>query len=41
MAVYTITLGFTGLLMAWELIILALKGLAIRKERNAPASAFA
>ncbi|KAM0249378.1 hypothetical protein ACHAQJ_009094 [Trichoderma viride] len=40
MAVYTITLGFTGLLMAWELIVLALKGWAIRRERNSPASAF-
>ncbi|KAH6606279.1 hypothetical protein Trco_005432 [Trichoderma cornu-damae] len=34
MSIYTITLGFTGLLMAWELILLGMKGWAIRKERN-------
>ncbi|RFU75511.1 hypothetical protein TARUN_6755 [Trichoderma arundinaceum] len=41
MSIYTITLGFTGLFMSWELIVLALKGWAIRKERNSQSSAFA
>jgi hypothetical protein len=29
---YTVTLGAIGLLMAWEVIVLALKGWAVRKE---------
>jgi len=41
MSIYTITLGFSGLFMSWELIVLAIKGWAIRKERNSQASAFA
>ncbi|KAL6816039.1 hypothetical protein GGI42DRAFT_339126 [Trichoderma sp. SZMC 28013] len=41
MSLYTITLGFTGLFMSWELIVLALKGWAVRKERKSQASAFA
>ncbi|KAL7790381.1 hypothetical protein V8C37DRAFT_384944 [Trichoderma ceciliae] len=41
MSIYTITLGFSGLLMSWELILLAIKGWAIRKERSSRASAFA
>ncbi|KAI2471155.1 hypothetical protein F4781DRAFT_143667 [Annulohypoxylon bovei var. microspora] len=31
---YTVTMGFIGLLMAWVVIVLALKGWAIRKESN-------
>ncbi|UKZ49540.1 hypothetical protein TrVGV298_003787 [Trichoderma virens] len=42
MSLYTITLGFAGLFMSWELIVLALKGWAVRKERNSqPSAAFA
>lgn len=29
---YTVTMGFVGLLMAWVVIVLALKGWAVRKE---------
>ena len=29
---YTVTMGFVGLLMAWEIFVLALKGWAARKE---------
>jgi hypothetical protein len=31
---FTVTMGFVGLLMAWTIIVLALKGLAIRRERR-------
>lgn len=41
MTLYTITLGFSGLFMSWELLVLGLKGWAIRKERASQASAFA
>ncbi|KAL6877241.1 hypothetical protein HDV57DRAFT_139197 [Trichoderma longibrachiatum] len=41
MSLYTITLGFTGLFMAWELLVLALKGWATRKERNSQNSTYA
>ncbi|KJZ75649.1 hypothetical protein HIM_04806 [Hirsutella minnesotensis 3608] len=34
MFMYTITMGLVGLLMAWEVIVLAIKGWAIRKERR-------
>lgn len=32
MFVYTVTMGFVGLLMAWVIALLALKGWATRKE---------
>jgi hypothetical protein len=35
MFMYTVTMGFVGLLMAWVLLCLALKGWAVRKEAAA------
>ncbi|QIX00584.1 hypothetical protein AMS68_006101 [Peltaster fructicola] len=35
MTVFTITMGLTGLIMAWEMICFGLKGWAVRKERAA------
>jgi hypothetical protein len=35
MFMYTVTMGLVGLLMAWEIFVLALKGWASRKERQA------
>jgi hypothetical protein len=32
MFMYTVTMGFVGLLMAWVVLVLALKGWAVRKE---------
>ncbi|KAH7322977.1 hypothetical protein B0I35DRAFT_450156 [Stachybotrys elegans] len=32
MFLYTVTMGLVGLLMAWEVLVLALKGWAVRKE---------
>ncbi|KAJ3499778.1 hypothetical protein NLG97_g78 [Lecanicillium saksenae] len=32
MFLYTVTMGLVGMLMAWELIVLAIKGWAVRKE---------
>lgn len=29
---YTVTMGFVGLLMAWVVLVLALKGWAVRRE---------
>lgn len=34
MFMYTITMGFVGALMAWEIVVLAIKGLAARNERR-------
>jgi hypothetical protein len=34
MFMYTVTMGLVGLLMAWEIIVLAIKGLAARSERR-------
>ena len=34
MFMYTVTMGLVGLLMAWELIVLAIKGWAVRKNRS-------
>ncbi|KAG4216623.1 hypothetical protein PC116_g34896 [Phytophthora cactorum] len=31
---YTVTMGLVGLVMAWEVILLALKGWAVRKESS-------
>ena len=33
MFMYTITMGLAGLLMAWIVFVIALKGWAVRKER--------
>lgn len=41
MVVYTVVLGFVGLLMAWVIILLALKGWAARRESGKPAKAWA
>ena len=41
MVVYTVVLGFVGLLMAWVIILLALKGWAARRESGRPAKAWA
>lgn len=35
MFLFTVTMGFTAFLMAWEIIVLALKGWAIRREQLA------
>ncbi|POR33948.1 Putative membrane protein C3B8.06 [Tolypocladium paradoxum] len=40
MFVYTITMGLVGTLMAWEVVVLAIKGWATRKERRGAARAF-
>jgi hypothetical protein len=34
MFMYTVTMGVVGLLMAWDAIIIALKGWAVRKKRR-------
>jgi high-affinity Fe2+/Pb2+ permease len=34
MFAYTVTMGFSALLMAWVILILALKGWAVRKESS-------
>jgi hypothetical protein len=34
MFMYTVTLGCTGLVMAWEIIVLAIKGWAVRREQR-------
>ncbi|KAK3384791.1 hypothetical protein B0H63DRAFT_170871 [Podospora didyma] len=34
MFIYTVTMGLIGLLMAWILIVIALKGWAVQKERS-------
>lgn len=33
MFMFTVTMGMVGLIMAWEVLVLALKGWATRKER--------
>lgn len=35
MFMYTVTMGLVGLLMAWVVLLLALKGWAVRAERRA------
>lgn len=32
MFMYTVTMGLVGVLMAWTVIVLAIKGWAVRKE---------
>lgn len=34
MFLFTVTMGFTAFLMAWEIIVLALKGWATRREQR-------
>jgi high-affinity Fe2+/Pb2+ permease len=34
MFIYTVTMGLVGLLMAWIVMVLAIKGWAIRLERR-------
>lgn len=34
MFMYTVTMGLVGLLMAWEVVVLATKGWALRRERH-------
>lgn len=34
MFMYTVTMGLVGLLMAWIVIVLAVKGWAVRLERR-------
>lgn len=41
MPLYTMVLGATGMFMAWELLVLALKGWAVRKERKSRTPAYA
>ena len=40
MFMYTVTMGLVGLLMAWELIVIALKGWAVRRESGRPAGSY-
>lgn len=32
MFAFTVTMGFTAFLMAWQIVVLAIKGWAVRKE---------
>jgi hypothetical protein len=41
MFMYTVTMGLVGLLMAWEVVVLAIKGWALRRERKSRASSLA
>ena len=36
MFMYTVTMGLVGLFMAWEIILIAIKGWAVRKEAGKP-----
>ena len=40
MFMYTVTMGLVGLLMAWVILLVALKGWAIRKEVGRPLGAY-
>jgi Protein of unknown function (Ytp1) len=40
MFMYTVTMGFVGLLMAWVVLLLALKGWAFRKEAGRPTGSY-
>ncbi|TPX09580.1 uncharacterized protein E0L32_009181 [Thyridium curvatum] len=40
MFIYTVTMGLVGLLMAWEVLCIALKGWAVRKEAGRPAGSY-
>lgn len=39
MFMYTVTMGLIGVLMAWEIILIAIKGWAVRKEAGKPRTA--
>lgn len=41
MFLYTVTMGMVGLLMAWVVVVLAIKGWALRLERRASGRQFA
>lgn len=36
MFMYTVTMGLVGLLMAWTIVLIAIKGWAVRKEAGRP-----
>lgn len=38
MFIYTVTMGIVGLFMAWEIMLIAIKGWAVRKEAGRPAA---
>ncbi|CAK7208740.1 hypothetical protein SCUCBS95973_000204 [Sporothrix curviconia] len=40
MFMYTVTMGLVGLLMAWIILVIALKGWAVRKEAGRPAGSY-
>lgn len=40
MFLYTVTMGLVGLLMAWVILCIALKGLAVRKEAGRPKGSY-
>ncbi len=40
MFMYTVTMGLVGLLMAWVIVVIALKGWAVRKEAGRPAGSY-
>ncbi|KAH8903898.1 hypothetical protein BR93DRAFT_940540 [Coniochaeta sp. PMI_546] len=40
MFMYTVTMGFVGLLMAWVILCIALKGWAVRKEAGRPVGSY-
>ena len=40
MFMYTVTMGFVGMLMAWVITLIALKGWAIRKETGRPTRSY-
>lgn len=40
MFMYTVTMGFVGLLMAWVILCIALKGWAVRKEAGRPTGSY-
>ena len=35
MAIFTVVMGLTGILLSWEFVCFAIKGWAVRKERAA------
>ena len=41
MSVFTVTMGLSALILAWEVVVFALKGWAVRKERAAAGRALA
>ena len=39
MTIFTVTMGLTGVILGWEVIVYAIKGWAVRKERAASGKA--